>query len=935
MRLFFGLELDQLSYPDAPQGGTWYVGPHQLLDLLETLLGLPQPVEDNGFLRVEQYRQCIAIHQRQHADTKPFYAASFAADPLAAAQDLLARRDELMLAGWTPRPASDMPERLRIIAQLEQLTPNLNRGEGLMPGFADRWLQVLSMLPDERIAFDHITLNEPLELLPSHFRDIFEVLRDQGATLHHVALPETTATRSTDLHHLQAFILKGIRPPDLQQDGSLVLLRAKRSADLASYTARLLRDHAHLTPLCLVPPQNRTLDAALSQEGLPSLGVLSPSIARPALQLLKLAVSFFWEPIDPYKLLEFVSLPLSPLEDFEVTEIRTKPNSEETYSVYYSLRQILAQNIANKPGLGNPQLKHALKVYFDLLHEQAPPPTAKAVTDSYTFWIQRKRYPLKERVPRLEVERMYRYLMRWAKRAYDQSKTEPTSLLALAEQSRRIVTFIEELPREQSDLSFLEIERIVRTLYEPAPLSFRPREVGHLPYIHHDSAIVGPCGELLWWDFLDLDPPYFFARWYTPELSYLAQNGISLETPQLQNQRLIWQRQRPILMAQDRLILCLPDTQQGEAVNPHPLYGNLLAAFESNQSISSITIHTDVPESGTWMQQHGWQLPTWTTIKPAPSLTPPMHLTLPNVHDLLQANRWSFSSLQDWLYYPYKWLLRYPLKFYPAPILDMIQEHRLKGNLTHKLIENLFQQEDDALQWEKTQLSAWVSKKLQHLMLTEGLTFLMYGQAPERIAFERTVQRAVAALVDVIRDNGWRIVAPEMQLVETFAGVPLKGIIDLVLTNDAGEYAIIDMKWAGTNGRMTDIKNNEDLQLAMYAHLLEQQVGQLPHTAYFIISSAQLLARNRKAFKEARFNTEVADHVSVHRDIMARMERTYEWRMEELKNGLIEVRTADNAKDLEAWISEQYSQDEILNRLEPKSVDAPYNDFELLIGRIQ
>lgn len=933
MRLFFGLALDPLSYPDDTQGGTWYVGPHQLLDLLETLLGLPQPVENNDFLRVEQYRQCIALHAQRTHTTAPFYLRSFEADPLATAQDLLNRRDELLLAGWTATFTADMPDRLRTLAELEQLTPSLNDGRGLQPGFADRWQQVLSMLPDERVQFAHITLNEPLDLLPAHFRDLFSLWQSQGTPLDFVALPDTTGTQATDLHQLQAFLLHGTRPKPLQRDGSLILLRAKRSADLAAYTTRLLHDQPQLRPVCLVPPQTRTLDAALSYEGQPSLGVPSPSIARPALQLLKLVPSFFWSPIDPYKLLEFVSMPLQPLQDYEVTETLTNATTGAPYTRTHTLRHILAQHLANKPGLDNPHLEQAIKTYFELLDAQAPPSVAKTISDSYHFWITRKRYPLDERVPRLEVEAVYRQLARWARTTFDHSRGEPTSLLALAEQSRRIVAFIAALPPEQTDLSYLEVERIVRTLYEPAPLSFRPREVGHLPYVHHDSAIVGPCGELLWWDFLDLDPPYFFSRWYTQELDYLAGQQLSLESPQLQNQRLIWQRQRPFLMVQDRLLLCLPDTQQGEEVNPHSMYGNLLAAFEK---LAAITVHADIPNDGDWLtQQLGWALPTWEEVTQAPDLSPPMHLQLPTPSALLDVERWSFSSLNDWLYYPYKWLLRYPLKFYPAPLLDMIQPARLKGNLAHQLIEDLFQHKDQVLDWSSERLMAWVKERLGQLMRTEGAILLMYGQAPERVAFERTVQQAVAALVAAIRDNGWRIHASEMRVVQPWAGKPLKGIIDLVLVNVAGEYAIVDVKWSGANYRKAQLNNAEDLQLVLYAHLLEQQLGKLPHTAYFILTSGQLLARNRSAFKEASVSKEVDDHVSVHREVMARIERTHHWRLQELEQGLVEVRTGNNARELEEWISERHDLKAIMERLEMKAEDAPYNDFEGLVREIR
>ena len=55
------------------------------------------------------------------------------------------------------------------------------------------------------------------------------------------------------------------------------------------------------------------LDACLSRTGLPTTGASTWARAHPILQILPLSVALCWEPVDPQSLLDFLTLPVSPL----------------------------------------------------------------------------------------------------------------------------------------------------------------------------------------------------------------------------------------------------------------------------------------------------------------------------------------------------------------------------------------------------------------------------------------------------------------------------------------------------------------------------------------------------------------------------------------------------------------------------------------------
>lgn len=211
MTIYFGLALDDVSYPlpTTTVGGVDYCGLQKLILILESHLGIIGHPPENEYLRIEQYRQALAVHLK--GNPTAFFKASFEADQFATAAKLLAMRDELLLAGCNlanlqgvpdleelvqkdaahftslPHPA---PNRLTCLAEIEKLFESPDRT--LAFGFADRFIAVLQHLGNRQQPIQEIHLVEPFELLPSHFQKLLKKLELLGATLHQLEtkLPE-------------------------------------------------------------------------------------------------------------------------------------------------------------------------------------------------------------------------------------------------------------------------------------------------------------------------------------------------------------------------------------------------------------------------------------------------------------------------------------------------------------------------------------------------------------------------------------------------------------------------------------------------------------------------------------------------------------------------------------------------------------------------
>lgn len=649
---------------------------------------------------------------------------------------------------------------------------------------------------------------------------------------------------------------------------------------------------------------------ALIQEGQPSLGIQSTSLARPTLQILKLVTAFLWEPVNPYHVLEFVSLSVKPLAD--------------------DLATLIANQVAAMPGLQGEGWYAMINRYFEELAENEPPTTVNDLRRQYNFWFERRRYDMGRTVPKGEVTAIFDYLRQWAISAFEDGGGRNHSLIVLSQQAKRVAELLNALPEQE--LSHLELERIVRTIYEPSPVVFQPQEAGSLPYVQHPGAFTGQVGEVWWWNFVQQEQPHFFSKWSKGERAWLAQNGVLPDTPEQENARQLWQQVRPVLVATDRLLLVLPESVDGTAVNPHPLFGDLQAAFSN---LEDITQQLGGNEQA--FAPH-FTLPKYEPV-PLRQLGRPAAFLQINRLGNMQRERESLTSLETLFYYPYQWFFRYKIRLNKSSILSVVPDNTLMGNLAHRVFEKLLK--EDIHSMTKAEVENRVEQESRRLLAREGAVLLMYGREPDRVAFVNKLKFAAWSLITHIRDNGWRVVDTEKQLDGRFplgdeASPEVRGIADLVLERagptGASELAVVDIKWRGSGWRESVIRNGEDLQLVLYARLASPE-NEWAHTAYFIVENGKMLARNARAFQNISPISPTDDHREVSERILAQMHSTWRWRMEQLAGGLVEVRCRQTLAAIEEAYGDEHGA-AMGDLLEMKGEDAKYDDYRVLINLI-
>ena len=965
MRIQFGLELQHRTFPVEGPTTTktdYCFGQLGLITLLEKEMGILLPAR-HTYLRFEQYRQFLLVHLQQFPTA--FYSQSFKADSMATAKALLERRDELLLAGWSFGATEHTPSRLKVFAQIEDIAA----GEELEPldfSFADRFCEVMNALdyqPD--LPIDCIQLQEPLNLLPIYLQKLLEKLRAIG-----VQILEPQNKIHSVQNNLTAFQARLIKQDLLDfkpnpEDTSVLILKARSESTAAEYIAKALKQTPSFRPLCLIKDKNTALDTALVQEGAPSLGIGVATMARPTLQVLRLITTFLWNPIDPFKILEFVSLPSIPLHN--------------------TLKRAIAKTMAERPGLNSKVwfavIENALdKIEQNAENKSSEEKTGKEIRDeaeeNFNRLFKRTRYDRNKKVPREVLLDLFSFLVSWCqkdierrsnnvdrierelKKETDQNKIEELNVdverkqkallvhTRLFAQAKSIEEVLLALPEHEKFFTALQVDRLINMLSEPVAISLRTEEKGHLDYICHQTTIVEPIDNLLWWNFIDTERATNFERWYKQEEAYLKQHNCLIEKASLENERQLWKRIQPVMKVQEQLLLVVPDTIQGADQVAHPLMSDLFAAFGEDFVNEHLTVDLNATNAIAKLEKQ-LNLPSFSKLEKTKLEGPDAYLQLPDTDKLTariedKIKHYSYSSLNDLLYYPYKWLFKYVLDLKKTEILTVKEANTLNGSLAHKALENLFNAiKETKHDWTKKEVVDFIKKQQQAILEQEGAVLMMYGRESDRIRLLDILKHAAWTLVAMIQENNWEIVGVEHEVSGHIGPHKIKGIVDLVLKRN-NQITIIDIKWRGKNYLERNFENQTDLQLVIYAKLIGEQLKRdnlitedvsWADTAYFVLSDALMIARNNNAFEKAyAVGSDEDDAVFIQQDIWDKMTKTLEWRLRQLSSGQIEMRTKQNAPDIDAHISEYENYIELL---EMKKEDASFDDYTVLIHPLE
>lgn len=854
MKITFGLYLDgyhSLTLEDKL--GEIIVGPKGFLQVLETRMGLGGSLSLPS-QRIIQYLHCL----KKVDDGNRFYSKSLGIDEFNVASMLLSWRDEWIVAGWDGICFDSDSQRIKDLSLVENVAKkHLDLGE------ADRIQKVLQGMVYHKPYFEKILCVDSRDVLPKCFQEILDALSVEYLSIDD-KLRENLESVGTDLDRLQESLIKGKRT-SFRNDGSLIVLTGDSEETLARGVAEMMSAHQELKTTIVLGEHSDPLNEAFENLDRPLISVSEKSCFRPHLQLLPLVLNQFWNPLDPYTLLEFLSHSISPIPAF--------------------IRYKLARVVVESPGIGGDEWQKKVMSLKEEIVKKYPSYSPNSLDEFLKDWIYVERFDRKVGAKIFILIEQCKKLSSWcASKAHSDADNDQSQNLLMSIKAR-VDTALEALGEisntGKEKLTKLELDRLLKeVLSHGNSLPDVFAQVDRVYSVLYPGAVIEKTDSVFWWDFT-ASITYKRWSWSNNEIKQLRDHGCELKDVSnlLDYDSKMWLR--PIFAAKKQLILCIPRFRYGEDLLHHPLWDNIqvldkqnsLSVIDMNEIVSKEVLFdkfnlSEVSLRGLPEKRRWWKLPDGEYL---------------NKRDIE-----SYSSLDYFIKSPYHWVLKYKAKLDSDWMANLSEGSRLKGNISHRLFQLYFEGDD---QWKKAseyEVNTWVDNVYYDFLQKEGATFLLDGMKTEAEDLRGKIKSSLNALLKHLRSANIQDIQMEYHQKGKFIGGDLEGYIDMLLTDPEGKQVVLDIKWSGKKFRREELTNNTHLQLALYAYLREEETGTLPADAFFIIDEATLLAQTAKIFPDAETCSTTSPDVGT-KALFEKFTKTWEWRRKQLDQGLIEV----------------------------------------------
>lgn len=840
-------ELDDLA-EGASSVGTLAVGPGGLLRDLELRLGLtaddtPPPV------RVARYAQrlkAVALSQT----LPPFWSASFAKDPLGTAREVLRWRDELVLAGWNGNVLANGGPRLEALASVEAIgggehlpsIPTLSAGE------SDRWRSVQDGLyARAHVQYATIRVVDPVALFPRRIRDVLDQLAAQGVKVVAAPCKPSAVPRDSDLGRLQEHLAgNGDAPFTVRGDGSLVILEAETATELGGATAARLSGVCSGESAVVVRISDPgPLDYALRAAGLATQGLSSASPLRPSFQVLPLALELAYEPKDPSRILELLTLPGGPFDG--------------------GLGRNLAEAFAGCPGLGNSDWEQAKRHWANQVRKNVESrraadegtPGDDDEAEGTEIFIATRLQRVKDwieapgatepRAPRAKLFEVVARVQKWLAGRVAHPAAENSELGALEAQAYvQAGTLVLALGADPRDaLTIVEIRQLLAESLGGGVVTQLCEQAGRIDHVTDPAALLRPRDTVVFWGAVDVGTSIPNSPWSPSERSALVAAGIELPD----HSRLLEYRaesaRRALLFAARRVIVARPLTQLGEDTAPHPLLDEIYARLGgSREDIARVTTTARALLDGDKAEA--------LLLLPLPSARPTWAVT---PGQLQPRDHLSPSAMEILIGCPLRYVLEKEAGLRDSSLVSLPSDHNLFGSIGHRLVEKLFEQGliGEGTPANQGRLLEAATAILDLLLREEATPLLIPGRGDECAQYRQRVLNSVCVLDELLRRSRLTVVGVEEVVEIEWNGRRLEGRLDLLLNDSAGKDVVLDLKW-GSTSYAQKLEQGSAIQLATYAFVRSQQIRakQLPEAGYFSLRKGEAIALSGDVFLDSK-----------------------------------------------------------------------------------
>ncbi len=867
-----------------------HMGPLALLEFLELHLGLSNSCASK-IKRIFNYRE--KLHKYAKGS---FYEKSLQTNDLEVSLKLIKWRDELKMAGWDFKTDKSCPVRLKDLAKLEQ--------ESIPPGNAERFCNIIEALKEVPVLpVSEILVHEPLDLLASHFTNLFQLIKATGVSIKYREI-KLSKSRNSDLDNLYSFISDKNRSKEkavLKADGSIQIIKFGDMLSAGNGLAALMAEEHTFKPVVINESGDISLSLSLRQSGLPSTGQAMQSTSHPDLQLLAIIPVWLWKPYDPEQVLNFF---LSPLNIF--------PNglSGKWMELFSENPGICLEDWVAEIGdytirtkTEKDKIKHhdRLGYILNLAEEAGEKIGIEKVRDYYNFF----------------------YTIFNKRCVVTTDENIKPRLQRLCNAFKEFITILGLTP--EKELNLFDLQKLLQLVLQPVSIIPFEKEVASLHEISDTALLTGDCDDLLWFGFTaNKTASAIWDEWTIDELKWLNENNIFPDTGVQKAKRDFWFLTQWLRFVKKRLIFIIPSVMDGETAQPHSFHPFLNACFKD---LHSITINVEQPAQMRLLNSNP-HLTKRIRLNPIPSFPDYWHIK-PDL--ITKRKEESFSSLENLMKYPYRWVLSYKAQLYRGNTLCLPDNFIFYGNLSHEIFQELLLM-PDIMKYKEAEVKKIYAVTAEKYIDQKGLLLHTRGEEAKLKIFRETLFEKFWILLSHLKENNWLVEGCEIKASGNIGEEKVGGYCDLLLnrTKDKKvEKAIVDLKYSGKAKYHRLMEDGEDLQLAIYSKIFDP-LAKYCATSYFIISDGSLFTTCEDAFKKGRILRKHSIYSETYAHVLHKIENTIKFRKKEFSKGIIEVGENVTAEELDVFSLDP--ENYIIPKIENKSkIPSMYNEYVTFI----
>ena len=598
---------------------------------------------------------------------------------------------------------------------------------------------------------------------------------------------------------------------------------------------------------------NVSLNGVLTSLGKAIVGAEASGVYTPISQLFSSGMKLFINPVDYDALVSYLSVPVHPLNDYILSEDKT-------------LRYSLFSHMTGQGGFGK---NERTQCDWNSIIEAAKPEDGRKTVLSLD-------YCLGQWEKGATLSAIEAYCGEWSK--WCARKAVATQDSAIAQQLLTIKDSFDVLPKFLSltgKEKFTEKELMVN-IASAATFCTYTTDVpmlGSLDVVADIKAIAAPCERAVWMDCYDHGMSGY-------QYSFLNESDINL------------------MNAAGMMIPTYDKQLQAEAVSKHIAY-----SYITNELVVL------TPEKVECRKSYPQQIPHWDgKLEDMTDWTPEgkemtaveantqkvIHrvsstifngLDTPKDEGGIGRNYESFSSLDMLIQNPFDYVLQYVFKCNETSRTNL---SAVKGNVVHKMFNNAVLESDNDWTKLKAALVDNFDENFDKAVNEVGIELLSLNNRLTYNLFKNVIKTcSIPSFIKIIEDNHLTVVGSEVDIMVDFDKIgKFNAKIDMVLQNPDGKYVIMDFKW--TDGkdkkREEEIKNNMEMQLALYAQAVRQHFGEGDESSveaigYFMLRQGVFITEYQGLKKSKKVKVVQKQCTD---SIFEMVKKSYEFRMSQL-----------------------------------------------------